>query len=135
MKKFSLIMLFALLLVFNLNLLVHSVQAESAQDIAMGGLAETAKETGLEEGNPATTVGAVLGVLLSILGLILLIVIIYGGILWMTAGGEEASVKKGRSMIIEGVIGLAICLLAYALTTYVVAKLTGAMGGGAPEVP
>jgi hypothetical protein len=115
-------------LVLLANLLVVSLAFASAQDTAMQGLDDTNQEAGLAPGDPAATVGAALSVLLSILGIIFLIVVIYGGITWMTAGGNEENVSKGRKMLIEGTIGLIICLAAYSFTVFVVARVGDATG-------
>ena len=117
------------LVVFNFGLVYHSVLASSAQEIASGGLKETANAANLQEGDPAKTIGAVLGVLLSVLGLILLILVVYAGMLWMTAGGDPAKVKKAKDMMVEAVLGLAVCLSAYAITQFVVLRITTAVTG------
>lgn len=101
-------------------------QTQSAQELAAKGLDETAGTAQLQAGDLPTTIGSMIGVLLSILGIVFLVIILYGGITWMTAGGEEANVKKGRHMIVEGAVGLVICLSAYSLSIYVVSKITEA---------
>lgn len=68
-------------------------------------------------------IGAVLKVIIGILGIILAILIVYAGVMWMTAGGDPGAVKKAREHITNGVIGLIICLLAYALTTFIVTQI------------
>lgn len=129
MKKAFTIGLISLLLIFNFSLIIRPVLAETAQDTALGGLTDTAKETGLQAGNPATTIGAALGVLLSVLGLIMLIIIVYAGVIWMTAGGATENVKRARDMMIEASLGLAVCLASYAITQYIVARITTAVAG------
>lgn len=64
---------------------------------------------------------------LSFLGVIFLILMIYGGYLWMTAGGNEQQVEKAKSLITAAIIGLIIVVSAYAISYFVMAKL----GGGA----
>jgi len=68
----------------------------------------------------------VIGYLLSFLSLALLIIVLYAGITWMTAGGDSKKVETAKTMITSGIIGLAICLIAYAFTFYVVAQLSAA---------
>lgn len=101
---------------------------ETATGKALSGLEKTAGAAGVQsaEADPAVVIGKGIEILLSILGIIFLIIVIYGGITWMTAGGAPESVTKGQNMIIEGVIGMIICLGAYALSYYVVQKLTEA---------
>lgn len=127
MKK---IVAYTLMLLLLVGYTTTFANAQTAQQIAAGGLAATNAQAGLSEGDPATTIGAALGVLLSILGLIFLIICVYAGVTWMTANGEKDSIAKARSMLIQGSLGLAVTLAAYAFTAYVVAQIGGAVGGG-----
>lgn len=66
--------------------------------------------------------------LMSFLGLLFLGLTIYGGILWMSAGGNEEQVGKAKTIIRDAVIGLGLVLGAY-LIAYTVAKLfSGSFG-------
>ncbi len=65
----------------------------------------------------------IINIILSLLGVVFLGLMIYGGIVWMTAQGNEDKVKKAKELITEAVIGLIIVLAAYAIT-YFVLKLT-----------
>jgi len=55
---------------------------------------------------------------LFLVGAIAIIMIVYGGLRYATAGGNEASVKSARSIIINSVIGLVIALMAYAIVEF-----------------
>ncbi|MBU4257169.1 pilin [Patescibacteria group bacterium] len=65
------------------------------------------------------TIGKVVGAGLAFIGVIFFLLIIYGGLLWMTARGNEQQVTKAKDLIISAVIGLVIVLSAYAITKYV----------------
>ncbi len=58
--------------------------------------------------------------ILGILGLIFVILLVYGGVQWMTAMGQEEKIKKAKKTIVNSVIGLVIIILAYAIVTYVI---------------
>lgn len=64
--------------------------------------------------------------LFGLVGVIFLVLIIYGGVLWMV-GGALDTVKKAKSIITNSVIGLLILMLAYAFTTFIVSALTGSV--------
>lgn len=64
-------------------------------------------------------VGLFIKTLLGLLGIIFLVLIIYAGFLWGTAGGEEGRIQKARGIIIAAIIGLIITLSAYAITLLV----------------
>ena len=62
-----------------------------------------------------TSIGMFIAGLLTFIGALFLLLIIYGGVLWMTAGGNEDKVKKGQKYIINSVIGITIVLSANVL--------------------
>lgn len=67
-----------------------------------------------------------LGLVLSVLGIIFLGLMLYGGLTWMTAAGDDAKIKKARELITAAVIGLIIVVAAYAVTYFVTTSLGGA---------
>lgn len=69
--------------------------------------------------DPVVIVGSVIKILLSFLGVIFLVLLIYGGYLWMMDRGEEALAKKAKDIIKNAIIGLIIVLAAYAITNFV----------------
>lgn len=77
--------------------------------------------------NPAITfkdiVGTVITSVLGLMGVIFLILAIYGGFKWMTAGGNEESVEKAKKTLINAIIGLVVVLASYALTRFIVQVL------------
>lgn len=129
MKKYFFTVL-ALICVAGMTLpFVSAMAEETATGKALSGLEKTATSAGVNSGetDPALVIGKAIEILISILGVIFLIVVVYGGITWMTAQGKPEDVTKAKNMIIEGVIGLAICLGAYALSYFVVQRLTEAV--------
>ena len=66
----------------------------------------------------AIAIGSIIGNILTFLGVIFLLLMIYGGVTWMTAAGDEKKVTKAKELITAAVIGLVVVLSAYALTTY-----------------
>lgn len=69
-------------------------------------------------------VGQIIQIFLGLIGIITLVLMVYGGYLWMTAQGEEKQVDKAKDTIKNATIGLIIILAAYAITSYVVDALT-----------
>ena len=69
------------------------------------------------------SVGAIIKWIVGILGLIAVVMIIMGGISYMTSMGDASKVKKGKDTILYGIIGLVICALAYAIVSFVVQGL------------
>lgn len=61
----------------------------------------------------------VIKVLLTFLGLIFTILIIYGGFTWMTAGGSEDRVSTAKKIIVRSIIGMVVILFSYIITSFV----------------
>lgn len=90
-------------------------------------LSETVGETGLStQATLPETIGRLIGILLSFLGIIFLLLTIYAGFLWMTASGEPKQVEKARTLLTQAVVGLVILLSAYAISSFVIDSLTEA---------
>ena len=85
--------------------------------------------TGLGQGDLNDTIGSLIRAALGFLGVIAVVIILFGGFKWMTAGGNEEKVGEAKKLIIAGIIGLAIILSAYAIASFVITKLVGATTG------
>lgn len=75
---------------------------------------------GLGTADLASTVVKIVQWVLGFLGLIAVIMILYGGFVWMTAGGNEEKVASAKKIISAAVIGLIVVLLAWAIVIFVV---------------
>ena len=73
-----------------------------------------------------STVAKIINVALSFIGVIVLVIILYGGFLWMTAGGNEEKVGEAKKWIYGGIIGLVIILCSYAIAQFVINSLVTA---------
>lgn len=59
-------------------------------------------------------------------GIVLVVVIIYGGFLYMTSQGNEEQIGKAKQYLTNGVIGLIILLGTYSATAFVINSLVKA---------
>jgi hypothetical protein len=57
-------------------------------------------------------------------GIVSIIIIVFSGIMYATAAGDEAKAKKARNGLAGGLVGLAIAILAWTLTNFVFTALT-----------
>jgi len=55
-------------------------------------------------------------------GIIAVIVIIIGGIMYTTSAGNSGSVTKAKNMILFSIIGIVVILSAFALTNFVIGR-------------
>ena len=96
-------------------------------------LATVADRTGVRQTDLATASGEIVKSALSILGLLFFVLVVYSGIKWMTAKGEEEAVTKARDTIFGAVIGLSVVLASYAITSFITERiLNGSSETGDP---
>lgn len=106
--------------------LLALVAAPSAHALDVG--IEYAAEIGLGTSDLRSTIASVISVAMGLLGTIAVVIVLYGGFKWMTAGGEESKVEEAKNLIIQGVIGLAIILSAYAIANFILSTLLKGTG-------
>lgn len=95
--------------------------------------ANVTRETGIGEGSasPVDITITIINTFLSLLGIIALVLIIYAGFRWMTAGGKEEQITEAKGMLKAAVIGIAIVLLSYTIAQFIFSNLESATGQGA----
>lgn len=98
------------------------------------GLNPINSEVALGNSDLRVTVAKFIQVGLSVLGVIALGIVLYGGFVYMTAGGNEDKVATARKILVNGVIGLVIILSSWGITTFVLSKLSEATGSGTVDL-
>lgn len=76
-------------------------------------------QIGLGNADLKTTILSIIRLALGLMTLIAVVLIIYGGFVWLTAAGNEENVDKAKRIISAAVIGLIIILLAWAIVIFV----------------
>jgi cysteine-rich repeat protein len=76
------------------------------------------------------TIAKIIRAVLGLLGAVAVGIILYGGFVYMTAGGSEEKVAQAKQIITNGIIGLAIILSSFAITQFVLSRLSDATGSG-----
>lgn len=103
----------------------------SAQTEIQEGLTVIEEPLGLPATDIRLIIARIIRAALGLLGIVLVVIVMYAGFLWMTAGGNEEQINKGKKMLINATIGLAIILSAYAIVSFVM-KMLGVPSGGVP---
>ncbi|MBI4253171.1 hypothetical protein HY623_03285 [Candidatus Uhrbacteria bacterium] len=75
----------------------------------------------------AAVIGNVVLTLLTILGVVFIVLIVFAGFRWMLAQGEEQKITEARNLIIHSIIGLLVVLAAYAISYFVISALQKAV--------
>jgi cysteine-rich repeat protein len=110
------------------------VQTVFAQEF---GINEVGNEIGLPAEDPRVVAARIIRVALGFLGIVALAIILYGGFVWMTAGGNEERISKAKKILVNGVIGLVIIIMAFSITSFIINRLLEATRApvGPPGVP
>lgn len=128
MKKLFL----AIFIVILLSALAGSINARNVSAGTAGeqfnaGLGATAGKMGYDNVNPGSSgtvlnqkIGRIVQAVLASVGVVFLILAIYGGYTWMLSRGNEQQATKAKNILVNAIIGLLIVLSAYAITTMMV---------------
>lgn len=63
-----------------------------------------------------------LNIVYFVAGIVAVIVIIIGGIMYTTAAGNSGSVTKAKNMLLYAIVGLVVVISAYAITYFVIGR-------------
>ncbi len=72
-----------------------------------------------------TTLNIIINVIIGIVGFVAVVMMIMGGISFITSQGDSAKVTKARNTILYGVVGLVVALLAFAIVNFVLSNVFG----------
>lgn len=85
-------------------------------------------KVGAYSGLTSVTIGAIIGWLIGLVfiiaSLIFFFILVFGGIKWITSGGDEKKVAAARASITSALVGLAIVFASWAIMT-LLGKLLG----------
>ncbi|USN52419.1 MAG: hypothetical protein H6759_05420 [Candidatus Nomurabacteria bacterium] len=92
----------------------------NANDLGVGAISNDIK---LGSGDVRQTAARIINVALSFLGLISVVIVLIGGFKYMVSGGNDTKTDEAKKLITSGIIGLAIILSAWAITSFVISQL------------
>ncbi len=95
----------------------------NVNDLGVGAIQSSIK---LGSGDVRQTAARIINVALGFLGIIAVVIVLLGGFKYMIAGGNEEKTSEARKLIVSGIIGLAIILSAWAITSFVISRLVTA---------
>lgn len=78
---------------------------------------------GFQDRSLPELVGTIINAALSLLGVVFLVLLVYGGYKWMMASGNEEEVTKAKDIIWRAIIGLMIVMAAGAITFFVTSRI------------
>jgi len=104
--------------------------ALAGTDAALQGLNEAATAANLKSEKGAVELaGQIVRTVLSFLGIIFIILMLYGGFIRMTAQGSPDKVKQSTGIITSAIVGIVIIFVSYIVTFFVINQITTTVGG------
>ncbi len=76
-------------------------------------------EIGLED-----NVKNIINAVLYVVGILAVVMVIIGGVKYTTSGGDQSAVTSAKNMILYGIIGLVIAILAYSIVNFVIGRIS-----------
>ncbi len=117
-----------LILSFGVLLVAPSIGLAAVPTTA-DGLSAVGDQAGLSNQDPRIIIGNIIRTGLTVIGIVLVCLVLYGGFIWMTAAGEAEKVDKAKNILKNAIIGLIIILLSWSIATFIISSLIGATGG------
>ena len=107
----------------------HPVLADESLLSGQEGIKDMQGAFGWGEENPDVRViiANIIQIILGFLGIIFVSLLIFAGVRYMTSAGNEDQAKKALSQIKDAIIGLAIVLTSWVITTTILRYITRAV--------
>ena len=80
-------------------------------------------------------VSRMIAVALMIAGILVFVYLVWGGIQWITSGGDKAKTEEARARITAALVGLAIVAAAWAVMQLIAYFFGISVIGGNPDIP
>jgi ABC-type Fe3+ transport system permease subunit len=100
-----------------------------ADDLTLGGAVSSDNQG---QGQPTSLFGGsnaivprVINIMLYIVGILAIIMLIYGGIRYVLSGGDDKRVTAAKNTILYAIVGLIVAILGYAVVNWIVKNLGG----------
>jgi len=103
---------------------VFVAQAAAVSAIDATSTQGTTKWDNITGDNFITTLDNMLGFVIGLLYFVAVVFALWGGFQILTAGGDEEKVKKGKTTLIQAVIGLIVIFLASNIITWIISIMT-----------
>ncbi len=114
---------------------LFAVAKNDASDAVLGNVHKAAGNDGgdlktqgkiFPAGDLPTLVYRIIVTFFTLLGLIFLMMMLYGGYNWLTSMGEEEKVETAKKTITAAVIGILVIIASYSITVFVIGKMFAA---------
>lgn len=126
-KKLFLLSLVCTLLISSLPVFAQDDMKGSLKNFGNAAYGKAAAQYQETQG-PVVIAGKIINAFLGILGIVMVVLVLFGGFLWMTAAGNTEKIDKATKILTNAVVGLIIIIMAYGISYFVINQLLKAAG-------
>ncbi len=74
--------------------------------------------------SPQQIIGLAVRVLMMFMGSIMFVLVVYAGVMWMTAQGNSERIEKSKKIMVWATLGVAVMLLSYIVVNFVFTSIS-----------
>jgi cytochrome bd-type quinol oxidase subunit 2 len=97
---------------------------QGATDLEFGGTSNCQTEAAKTERSINDLIAQIINIFSVIVGVVAVIMIIYGGFRYITSGGDSGNITSAKNTILYAIVGLVIVALAQFIVKFVLSKAT-----------
>jgi len=94
----------------------------SAIDVFQACNGSSSQVCGAKNDNATSMINVVVDTLIYLLGAISVVMIVVGGIRFVTSNGDSSGVKSARETILYAVVGLVVAIMSFAIVKFVIGR-------------
>lgn len=94
-----------------------------AQTNEIGNFVENVKPADVQDTSLETYIQTIINVLLGLIGVVAVIMLIYGGFRYVLSAGNEKATSAAKDTILFAIIGIVVAVLAFAIVNFVIGSL------------
>jgi hypothetical protein len=121
MKTFLKTLLLSLVFILTFATLASAQATDKVQQIKD----QAEKLNQLKSTDAENIIGQGVNILMMFMGAIMFGLVVYGGGLWMTAGGNNEQISKAKNIMIWAALGVMVMLASYIVINFVFTQIAG----------
>ncbi|OGD82886.1 hypothetical protein A2165_00380 [Candidatus Curtissbacteria bacterium RBG_13_40_7] len=116
--------IFLMIIIFNIFLPFHSIMAITTIN---PGFDVIEKPLGMSTKDVRIILADLIHQAMGFLGIVFVVMILYGGFAWMISMGDEEKVKAAKNTIVSSVIGIILVITSYSIVNFIFTSLLNAI--------
>ena len=124
MKKLITSFVALALAVLGLGVVAAPAYAVTVDDSVSQYIDDAAGSANADTTDLSSTIGTIISFALGVIAVLCVVIIIVAGVTYATSQGNSEKVTKATHTILYGIVGLVVCLLAFAIVNFVLSGIS-----------